>query len=55
MSEKVNKDHLLPEQRDVIIGILKARFETNMIRHEGIPGFTQGMRKRNCFEIVLST
>lgn len=36
MPGKVKKDHLPPEKRDVIIGILKARFETNMNRHEGI-------------------
>ncbi len=36
MPGKLKKDHLPPENRDVIIGILKARFETNMKRHEGI-------------------
>ncbi|MBN2665236.1 MAG: DUF4256 domain-containing protein [Bacteroidales bacterium] len=29
-------DHLEPEKSDAIIRILRARFETNMIRHEGI-------------------
>lgn len=36
MSEIVKKGHLAPEQRDEIIRILRARFETNMIRHAGI-------------------
>lgn len=36
MSEIVKKDHLLPEQHDLIIATLKARFETNMNRHPGI-------------------
>lgn len=36
MSEIVKKDHLTPEQRNVIITTLRARFETNKIRHEGI-------------------
>ena len=33
---KNNKQQLLPEQRDELISILKARFEKNMKRHKGI-------------------
>jgi hypothetical protein len=36
MSEIVKKDHLPVEQRNAIITMLRARFETNMIRHAGI-------------------
>jgi len=31
-----NKQQLLPEQRDELLGILKARFEKNMKRHKGV-------------------
>lgn len=36
MSEKVKEGHLQPEKRNAIITTLRARFETNMIRHKGI-------------------
>jgi hypothetical protein len=31
-----NKKELLPEQREKLIGVLKARFEENMNRHKGL-------------------
>ena len=31
-----NKKNLLPKQREDLLGALKARFEKNMNRHEGL-------------------
>jgi len=36
MSEIVKKGHLPPEQRNAVIATLKARFENNMFRQEGL-------------------
>ncbi|HLG40407.1 MAG TPA: DUF4256 domain-containing protein, partial [Chitinophagaceae bacterium] len=33
---KSNKKKLSPEQREDLIGVLKARFEKNMNRHKGL-------------------
>jgi hypothetical protein len=33
---KNNKKELSPKQREELLGILKTRFEKNMIRHKGI-------------------
>jgi hypothetical protein len=31
-----NKKELLPEQREELIRVLKARFEKNVVRHKGL-------------------